>query len=389
MAVTYDPFAPEFVADPYPWYRRLRDEGPVHHHAGRDIWLVSRYRDVRHVTRNPATFSSRGGSGLARRPAPLINSDPPEHERLRRLVQRHLTGPVVETWRPRVEQVVESLLDAAFEAERVDLVATVANPLPMTVITELLGLPPGHQDTFRRWSNGTLDVVAGHLDGSAADRVEADVAEFARFVAGEVVERGRGQDGPGSDVVGTVVAAAQAQHLSPEAAVFLLMMLFMAGHVTTTGLVGNLVLSLLSNPAEWEAVTDDAGLVGPAVEESLRHDSPTQGLFRTVRDDVDLDGTSVPAGARLFVLFGSANRDERRYPDPDAFLVRRNPSDHLAFGSGIHVCVGARLARLEASVLLRSLVRRARSIELDGDVVYATNPLLRGLRHLPVRLKAR
>ncbi len=388
MAVGYDPFFPEVIADPFPHYRWLRDEAPCHHVVERHVWVVSRYDDVRATLRDPATFCSGEGVGYPRRPIPMLATDPPEHSRLRRLVQRHFLPSAVAAWRPRVEQLVDELLDAIFEAEDVDLIPMLADPLPVKVIAELLGVSLERPEELKRWSQCTMDAYGGGLDAARSHAVEAEIVEFARFVGGALRDRAEHGTGASGDPLQALVDVAD-RGMPRSEGVFLLMLLLMAGNVTTTGLIGNVVVSLLSNPPAWDAITADPRLIPSVVEESLRFDAPTQGLFRTVSDDVVLHGALVPAGARVLVLYGSANRDERHYPDPDAFDLHRNPVDHVAFGSGVHACLGAPLARLEGSIVLERLSRRAGSIELAGDVVRTTNPLMRAVETLPLRVRAR
>jgi cytochrome P450 len=390
VAVSYDPFADGVLADPYPWYRWLRRNHPCFYSEQRDIWVVSRYTDVVSVLRNHEAFSSNDGVGYEpRHTRDLISADPPEHTRLRRIVNSQFLPRTVAALEPTVAALVEGLVDDVFARGEVDLVHDIAEPLPISVIAEVLGVPADRRDDFKRWSDDLVDSVAGGADDADKARFEVsrrELAGFFREAAAQVREHGAGD---ASDIISALVRAEGDERLTERELVEFCMVLLVAGNETTTNAIGNGTLAMLAQPDEWRAVVADPGLIPSFAEEALRFDPPVQGFFRTATTDVDVAGTMIPAGARVLVLFGSANRDDHHYPQADTFLANRNPTDHLAFGSGIHHCLGAPLARLELAVLIRTMARRSRAMLPTGDVVRTRNALLRGVKRLPVVVEPR
>lgn len=383
----YDPFAPEVMADPYPSYAWLRSCSPVHHVPERGIWVLSRYDDVRAALRDHGRLSSTAGVGYGWRPVPMmIALDPPEHTRLRRIVQREFVpSAVVARWGGRVEALVAAHLDDALGRGTCDLAQVVASPLPVRVIAELLGVPPDDWPAFKRWSEDTVDALGGALDPVASARAEASVAELGRYCH----EAGRARRAaPGDDLLSLLVAPGDDTLADHEVSAFAVLLL-VAGNETTSDLVTNLVQALVDHPDQWALLRRRPELVPAAVEEALRFDAPIQGFFRNTLVDVEVRGVRIPAGEKVLVLYGSANRDEAHFPRADRFLVERNPPDHLAFGAGVHHCLGAPLARLQATTLLRGLLARVERVEPAGPVQRTANPLFRGLAHLPVTLVPR
>lgn len=288
-----------------------------------------------------------------------------------------------------MEAIAEGLIDSLVERGEVDLVRDLAIPLPVRVIAELLGVPPERQDDFKRWSDDLVDAVAGGVTGEERARLDASRRELAGFFREVADQRRQSDDGESLDLISTLVRAEGEERLSEAELVEFCMVLLVAGNETTTNAIGNGMLALSSQPDQWRAVLADPGLLPSFVEEVLRYDSPVQGFFRTARTSVEVADTKIPAGARVMALFGSANRDERHYPHADTFLVSRNATDHVAFGSGIHHCLGAPLARLEMTVLAQIVSRRVRSILPAGDVLRTRNALLRGVKQLPVIIEPR
>lgn len=392
-ATAYDPFSADVLADPYPFYRALRDDSPCHFVEERGIWVISRYDDVVGVLRDHARFSSTEGVGYDRRPVPMmIAYDPPEHTRLRRLVAKQFTPREIAKLEPRIRQIVDDLIDPMLEGGTVDLTAALAMPLPTTVIAELLGVPPADRHDFKRWSDDTIDALGGEPDPERRAVVEAGIVEFVQYFHGVIEERQARADAgeAGDDLISVLLGPTPTgDRLNPMELVSFCVLLLVAGNETTTNLIGNGAAALLEHPDQWAVVEDDRGKVPALVEEALRYDAPIQGFFRTPNDDVEMHGVTIPARGKTMVLYGSANRDERRYDDPDAFVVARNPVDQVAFGSGIHTCLGAALARLEGRVVVEAFLDRVRSVHLAGDVERTTNPLLRGVRRLPVGIDPR
>ncbi|MFB4299150.1 cytochrome P450 [Actinomadura sp. NTSP31] len=404
----FDLGAPGLIADPYPHYAWLREHAPVHHDPGRDLWVLSRHDDVATAVRDAGRFSSDTGgpwsdlsanpfnpavkvpgavARAARRlPAPrvLLTSDPPDHTMLRRKVARAFTPRRIAAWEPRVREITERLL-AGMTARHapVDLVRDLASPLPTTVIAEMMGVPSQMQDRFKRWSDKAID---GLLTQGPVRNTLHGAGAMAAYFAGAVRKRRRN---PRDDLISLLVAEGADDDEAPlgtgELITFCILLL-VAGNETTTNLISNTVLALLDNPQALEAVQADPGLAGAAVEETLRYDGPGQGLLRMTRTAVTFGDVTIPAGQRVLPLIASANRDPRHHPDPDAFRLDRGRIDHLAFGTGIHFCIGHALARLESTVAIESLFRLGLTPRAAGEPERINSPVLRGLRTFPLTL---
>jgi beta-dihydromenaquinone-9 omega-hydroxylase len=382
----YDPFAADVIADPYPWYRRLQDEAPLYRQEPLDFWVLSRYADVLAGARAHGVLSSAESVTYARAPIPMmLTMDPPDHTRLRRLVARDFTPTAVSQWRPLVERLASEAVDAMLAAGTVDLVAELASPLPVKVIAEVLGVPAADYAQFREWSDLAVESLAltDPDDSERAARAIGGILGMQAYFAGLVEERRRQ---PRNDMVSRLVQPREEGALTSDEVFWFCLLLLVAGNETTTNLLGNILLVFAQHPDQWELVRARPELVPLAIEESVRRDAPIQGLFRTAVAPYRVGDAEVPVGGRVLLLFGAANRDPRRFDDPDTFLVDRGATDHLGFGSGIHLCLGAHLARLEGTVVLTQLVERVRRVELAGDAVRGTNPILRGMARLPLAL---
>ncbi len=388
--VRLDLLDPETLADPYPTLHRLRTEDPVHWESEPGYWVITRYDDAVAVLRDPATFSSAIHQG---RPAALRSArwfvfrDAPDHTRLRAAAHAALMPQIVHRLRQRIDALVAELLDPVEEAGGCDLIATLAFPLPAIVIAELLGVPPGDRVQFRGWS---ADIAAtGGVLGAAPDaatrraRAQASEDALAAYVSDVVRDAGRA---PGSHLIGQLLGGgADASALPLEDIVDLCIFLLFAGHETTTNLIGNGMLALLRHPETLHALRAAPELWGPAIEELLRFDSPVQARVRVTRADAILSGRALRSGDRVLVLLGAANRDPAHFSEPDRLWLTRSDNRHLAFGAGVHFCLGAALARLEASVALEALVRRFPTLALASDrVSWRATMSLRGLEALPL-----
>jgi cytochrome P450 len=399
-SIDYRPFSPAVVADPYPWYERLRAESPIHHDAYDDLWVISRYDDVLHVLRDPATFSSAAGMGdllvggyLGRRRAPefvldlagmrlLIASDPPDHTVLRRLVSKAFTPREIMALEPRIRALTEAMVDDLIDAgDAADLVTQLAYPLPVIVIAELLGIPGERRDDFKRWSDDLVGALSGTWDPS---RGQFSGLEMFMYFSEVVAERTRN---PGDDLISLLVSRGRDGEaaLDPMEIVLFCALLLIAGNETTTNLIGNGAQALFDHPDQARRLRDDPSLVPAAVEEALRYDAPVQALFRATTAAVRIGDVEIPEHARVMVLFASANRDEAHFPTADRFVVDRAPNDHLGFGSGIHLCIGAPLARLEARIVAETMLRRVRRLEPAGEPCRVESFILRGFTSLPVQ----
>ncbi|HEY1575149.1 MAG TPA: cytochrome P450 [Pseudonocardiaceae bacterium] len=390
--------AEDFLTDPHPSWHRLRDEAPVEPLPlpnGRRVWLVTRYDDVRTALADPllgkdsrrmeelfgardrrSEFQAGGVLG-----AHMLNSDPPDHERLRRLVNRAFTARRIEGLRPRIEDITAGLLAAIESGSEVDLLDAFAFPLPITVICELLGMPEDDRDEFRAWSN-TL-ISGGHRETVlAAQRSMA--AALAALVA---VKRAD----PGDDLLSDLVRARDADdRLSENELTSMAFLLLVAGHETTVNLIGNGVLALLDNPDQQAALRADRSLLPAAIEEMLRYQGPLRNAtIRFTLEPTTIGGVEVPAGEIVMLSVGSANRDDRRFTEPDEFDLAHDPTGHLAFGHGSHFCLGAPLARLEAEIAFTGLLNRFDHMELAvprDELRWRPGNLIRALERFPVRL---
>jgi cytochrome P450 len=267
-----------------------------------------------------------------------------------------------------------------------DLTRDLAVPLPVTVIAELLGVEPERREDFKRWSDAFIGTGSGDDDASYHAHNDRMMEEFSAYFGGMVEARRRERR---DDLISALVAAQEDRSvLSTQDILWFCLLLLVAGNETTTNLLGNLVAALIDAPDQWQALRADPTIAPSAIEETLRFDSPIQGFYRTALDDVYIGGVTIPADARVLLLFGAANRDESHYPDASRFDVTRNPVDHLAFGNGIHHCLGAQLARLEGRIVLEELIRRVESVEAAGEGERTGNPTVRGYRRLPVRFQS-
>jgi cytochrome P450 len=381
----FDPFSPEQRRDPYPAYALLRREHPVYESA-MGMRFVSRYEDVLFVLKNPDLFSSKafGFTSVDGRPtSTIINSDPPDHTRLRALVNRAFTPRMIADLEPRIRDITAGLLSDLQDPSEFELIADLAIPLPVTVIAEILGVEPERMNDFKRWSD---IVVNSLLKSSVTPEEDADLSGFLDYFR-DAMDARRGN--PSGDLISALVRAEEhAQALSADEVLAFTIILLIAGNETTTNLLGNLVVALLRNPDQVAALRDDPELIPNAIEESLRYDAPVQMLFRQATRDVELAGTLIPADSMVIPLFSSANRDESKYPDPDRFDIKRDTQGHVAFGHGIHFCLGAPLARLEGRIALEALLPLLPHLELVDEEPPLVDPFFfRGYKSL--RLKAR
>lgn len=385
--VPFDLFAPGVIANPYPWYRMLRNTSPIHHVPERDIWVLSRFADVRAALLDHRSFSSAEGIAYGRQSTgDMITSDPPAHTRMRTLVNRLFTPRAVALMADRVGAIVEELLDDVQDRSRVDWVADVAVPLPITVIAEVLGVDVADRADFKRWSNSILAVIGGDHSAEEWTRLDADRTECIEYLRAVIAERQRSA-GHGSDLISVLLEASEGDRLSPNEVLTFCMLLLVAGNETTTNAISNGMLAMHDHPDQMALLSGDVSLIDSAVEETLRYDAPIQGLFRTLRADVALPSGELPAGARVLLLYGSANRDSRNFDEGDTFRVARRPTGHLAFGAGIHACIGAALARLELRMLAAEIDRRRLRVLPAGQNrrgESTATPLTRGLLAMPV-----
>lgn len=379
-----------------PTYSRLRDEEPlarIRMPYGEEGWLATRYSDVRTVLSDPR-FSRAAvvGADVPRaiperidRPDTIVNIDPPEHGRVRRLVASAFTARRAEALRPRVREVADELVDDMLAAgPPANLVEALAMPLPVVVICELLGVPLADRPLFRAGADAALSTSK-----VPTEKRQAAMADLQRYIGSLVADRRTRPDGPGDDVLGALVAAREddGDRLSEAELVSLGVAILVAGHETTMNMTSNMVLTLLSERSRWEALVADPEQVPNAVEEMLRITPLGRhaGLPRIATEDVELSGGTVHAGEAVLVSTVAANRDPEVFDDPEELHLDRASSNHVAFGFGPHHCLGASLARMELQTALTTLVSRVPSLDLAGEVTWRETALVRGPERLPLR----
>ncbi|MEU6748843.1 cytochrome P450 [Spirillospora sp. NPDC046719] len=399
--LVFDPYDYAFHEDPYPLYRRLREEAPVFHAERDDLWVVSRHADVFDVLRDDAAFSNRMGVSLdasawspdAHRVMSFLALDGQRQTRLRRLVSAAFTPRRVKELQPQIQRLTEHYLERTFAAAaehgEADWITDFAGKLPMDVISEMMGVPEADRDEVRRLADLVVHREDGVRDVPPAGMEAA--GELITYYAGMVKERRAAAAEAGDLTAALTVAEIDGDRLTDGEIIAFLFLMVVAGNETTTKLLGNALYHLSAHPEQKAEVLANPGdpeaLVTPWIEETLRHDTSSQMLARYVVDDVEMHGTTIPAGAKALILLGSANRDERVFTDPTVYDIHRPKSELgqiLSFGSGKHFCLGANLARLETRVVLNELVRRVEDFEVDADrAVRVHSTSVRGFAELP------
>jgi cytochrome P450 len=365
--VTFDPLDYAVQDDPYPTYQLLRDEAPAYWNDDHGFWALSRHDDVRAALHDPATFSS--GSGVTLEDAgefiglSLITSDPPRHTALRGLVSRAFTPRRIADLQPYVRDIARERVAELVEGGEADVMASLAKPLPTFVISDLLGVGVDDRLQLLAWSDALLHREPGTEAWTDEGMVAAQ--SLYKYFVDLVAERRRR---PGSDLLSAACdAEIDGERLRDEEIFAFAYLLFVAGNETTTSLIGNGIYYLWANPDQLALLRGDPSLMSHTVEELLRYDAPTQGLYRTLTTDIDRHGRHLEAGQKVNLLFGSANRDERAFDDPDRFDIRRESQHHLAFGHGIHFCLGAALARMEAQIALSEFLDQVGTWDVEAD----------------------
>lgn len=388
VATDFDPFSPDVVRDPYPWYAALHDGPRVLHQERWDLWVLSRLIDVSSALRDHRLLSSTEGVTFLRAPTPMmLTQDPPNHERLRRIVGREFAPRDIHRFRPAIERFVREGLDDMAAGPVGDIVQNIAMPVPIRVMAEILGVSDEDIPDLRRMAD---DLVKGFSLAPDASTPDGDVSsvydfelvakaasEILLYFSGLIAER---RERPTDDLLTKLMRG----ELSEPELLWFGLLLLVAGIETTTNLIGNMAIAFIDHPVQWELLRSDPELITSAVNESLRFDPPIQGFFRTSLAPYVVDGVEIPTNARVLLAFGAANRDPERYSEPEAFKIERNPTDHMSFGAGIHRCLGAGLAELEGRIVLEQLLERTDALELAGDIVRTTNPTLRGALSVPL-----
>jgi len=384
--LVYSPFAYEIHEDPYPTYARLRDEAPVYHNPDLDFWALSRFADVHTAMQDWETYSSSAGvsleQGSTARPPMIIMMDPPRQQKLRKLVSKAFTPRRIATMESEIRALTRKHLDPLLARGAFDFIEDFSAKLPMDVISTMMGVVEADQDMLRGWADALLhreegksEIPKAGLEGSA---------NLVRYFAEDLARR---RKHPGDDLISAlIVAEIDGERLSDAEIIGFCFLLVIAGNETTTKMLGNAIVLLARHPDQRAWLVANPGRIADAVEEVVRFDNSSQMLARLLMRDVTLHGRTMPAGKKVLLLVGSANRDERAITRPNEFDIRRAAQPHMAFGYGIHVCLGAPLARLEGRVALEEVLPRMPTYEVDESGlarVHSAN--VRGYSHVPVR----
>ncbi len=394
----FDPLAPKTHADPYPIYAALRAEGPVHR-TPRDAWLVLAYQPAVAILRDHDRFSVEHSKYRKQRDdAPLgpterglenimLFKDPPDHTRLRTLVNKAFTPRSIANLAPRTAEISRGLLDAVTGRGEMDLAADYAVPLPTLVIAEMLGIPASDRGLLRPWSADICGMFELNPPEETARRAVRASVEFSAYLRELIAVR---RKDPGEDLISALIAAHDegGDRLSEQEMISTCVLLLNAGHEATVNTLGNGIRALMTHPEQWERLVNGTVFCAAALEELIRFDPPLQLFERWVLEDgVEVAGASIPRGAKISMLFGAANRDPRVFADPDRFDVARpNAAEHIGFGGGIHVCIGAPLARVELEASVRALVERCPNLELAEEPRRAPAFVIWGLERVEVKL---
>jgi cytochrome P450 len=402
-----DPYGSEFQQNPFPFYTAMREASPAWHLPGTVLYFITRFDLVAQVLKDTVTFSSAFGATAAEppkphiveqidaikrqgwtRPATMLTVDPPDHTRYRGTVAKAFNARTIAALRPAIEVIVDEELNRFAHEPVVDFKTAFSTPVPVRVIMHALDLAPGREDDIKRWSDDATAGIGRKLPDDRAVECAHGVVELQRYMNSEVVAR---QDDLRDDVISALLRAefptpdGGVRPLTIEELMGIFQQLLGAGNETTTKLFSQMLRNLADNHDEWWKLKADPTRAAAVVDEALRLSSPTQGMFRVVMRDVDLDGAHIPAGARAMVMFAAANRDPAVFPDPDRFDPDRpNVRSHLAFGAGVHFCIGAPLSRLESVIALEYLVRKWHDFRLTEANTFEYEPsfMLRGLTNL-------
>lgn len=387
--IYFNPWDEKFRADPYPAYKAFIGKPPQAINLFFDAIVVGSYSDAKAILHNPQTFSSDTRSmdrieafGDAPR---LLFSDPPTHTRLRKLVSRAFTPKRIKDLEPKIREFTAELLDAVKANGNFDLMTDLAVPLPVKVIAEMLGVPSADYEKFKRWSDHIIESDNTLPGTPLPAEVTAAFNSLRDFFIGEIAERRRH---PGPDLVSALVAARdEADALSEEEMIAFAILLLLAGNETTTNLIGNGMLALMRHPEQLEKLRANPALLPSALEEMLRYDPPAQSTVRMCKAEIAINGVAIKPQTPVFVVVAAANRDPAQFPEPERFDLARQPNDHLAFGDGIHFCLGAALARLEGAIAFSAMFEhfpRLRLAKPSAELKYKGSYFLRGLDALPL-----
>lgn len=401
-ALDIDLQGPEAASNPYPLYELVRAHDPVHWNKSDEFWYITRYADLMSLIRDPRASSKRQAnkarslSEESREKVSLfldalstwiLDSDPPTHTRIRSLVNKAFTPRMIENMRSRIQDLVDGMLDKVHGNGSMDVIADLAVPLPGTVISDMLGIPEEDHHRFQKWSSDIAMSIAGSdTVGSLIERLETgqkSFLELSDYFSGLIeTMRGNRQD----NLLSSLVEAEEAgDKLTEQELVANCVLLMFAGHETTSNLIGNGAVALLEHPDQKQMLQEDGGLIGTAIEELLRFDSPVQKTSRTAIDDIEIGGKTIKSGDLVYLSYGSANRDDDQFEEPNRLDITRTENRHASFAQGIHYCLGAALARMEGQIAINTLFKRMPDLKLDTEDLQR-NPsiLLWGFKEIPV-----
>ncbi len=393
--VAFNLLTREARSNPYPVYQQLRDKSPVHRSRLANAWVLTKHSDIDAVLRDHKRFGNDERKAVDRlrqeqiddEMRSMLRLDPPDHTRLRSLVNKAFTPRAVQSLKPRVEELVDELLDDIDPGQPFDVMEKLAYPLPMIVIAEMLGVPTEDRERFNAWSNDVALALEGRRSEEQNRRMHRSRRDLAEYFTSVIEIR---RDDPRNDTVSALITAEESgDKLTHQEMLSMLVLLLVAGNETTKNLIGNGLLALLYNPKQLEPLRDQPELIDATVEELLRFDSSVQIDGRTVLEDVEIGGKKISAGQRLILLIGAANRDPEVFDEPDRLDVQRSNGNHISFGRGIHHCLGAQLARIETQVALDKLLARFTDLRLVEEPTFRDQAVLRGVEALWVESTSR
>lgn len=373
---------------PFDWYANMRQTSPVHFDEASQTWSVFTYEEAKRVTIDKDTFSSQPPKDRRKHSLmkTMVMMDPPNHTRIRSIVSKAFTPRVMKSWEPRIQQLMEELMAELEGKQEIDLVQNISYPLPVIVIAELLGVPSEHKQSFKEWSDILVSMPKSKNEEDVAewqkirDKGEADMMAFFA----DIIERKR--QNLGDDLISLLIQAEETgDKLSADELIPFCNLLLLAGNETTTNLISNLIFSLLEQPGTYEALAQSPELIPRAVEEAVRFRAPAPTIVRYVTVDTELGGKMLKKGDNIIVFLASANRDERQFSNAHEFDIHRHPNPHIGFGHGIHFCLGAPLARLEACTAIKTLMERYKELELLSYVPMTSSSMY-GLKELKLRV---
>jgi len=374
-----------YGGDPFPAFAWMREHAPAYFDEAAGVWGITRYADVKEISKDPETFSNAGGIRPDSEALPMmIDTDAPEHVRRRRLVNEGFTPRRIRESEPGIRSICDGIIDLVCESGSADFVADIAAPLPMIVIGDMLGVAPDDRDDLLRWSDDMVKAL-GSPDPGAMDRAAMAAIEYTGYITAVADQRRR--DGQSDDLIGTLVhAEIEGDRLDEATLIYESLLILVGGDETTRHVLSGGMYELLRHPDQFRDLSEDRSLMPAAIEEMLRWVSPIKNMARRMTRDVELHGETLREGQKLLLLYPSANRDERVFDQPERFDIRRSPNDHLAFGFGAHFCMGNRLARMELSVMLDRLLDRLPDLVLvdDGEPPKREANFVSGYEALPV-----